>query len=218
MNRIEIKEAAKAKIRGNKWNIWWPILVIGFLMGIVETLLGANGSNFDIGNFNFAQIDVSLNLSTTQYIGVTVCGLISAILMACYVKYIINFVRTGEFNSNDIIDTLKAKWLNILIASILSSIVVALCTLLFVIPGIIMALAYTIVIYLVVDTDISGNDALKRSREMMKGHKWEYFVFQLSFIGWILLIPFTLGLLIIWLYPYMIVAQAMFYENIKSLN
>ena len=29
MNRKEIKEAAKAKIKGNKWNIWWPMLIIG---------------------------------------------------------------------------------------------------------------------------------------------------------------------------------------------
>ena len=27
MNRKEIKELAKAKIKGNKWNIIWPMLI-----------------------------------------------------------------------------------------------------------------------------------------------------------------------------------------------
>ena len=35
MNRAEIKEAAKEKIRGNKWNIIWPIIVIGVVTGFI---------------------------------------------------------------------------------------------------------------------------------------------------------------------------------------
>ena len=30
MNRQEIKKEAWEKIKGNKWNIWWPLLIIGF--------------------------------------------------------------------------------------------------------------------------------------------------------------------------------------------
>ena len=79
-----------------------------------------------------------------------------------------------------------------------------------------MTLAYAFVDYLVVDTDVTGNDALRESREMMKGYKWNYFVFGLSFLGWILLVPFTLGILLIWLYPYMTVATAIYYERLKG--
>ena len=81
----------------------------------------------------------------------------------------LDFVRTGKMNANSIIETIKEKWLNIIIATILVGIIVFVCTLLFVIPGIIMALAYSFVIYLIVDSDIFGLDALKKSREMMKG-------------------------------------------------
>lgn len=219
MNRVEIKEAAKAKIKGNKWNIWWPVLVIGFITGIIESLFGVNNTtNFDFNSLTQLSANMTIKLTPTQAIGTTLATLISVILMACYLKYIINFVRTGKFNSDDILETLKEKWLNILVAAVLVSIIVGLCSLLFVIPGIIMALAYTVVMYLVVDTDIKGSDALKKSREMMKGHKWEYFVFQLSFIGWMLLVPLTLGLILIWLIPYMTTAQAMYYDKLKSLN
>ena len=81
-----------------------------------------------------------------------------------------------------------------------------------------MALAYAFVTYLVVDTNISGNDALSKSREMMKGYKMDYFVFQLSFLGWYLLIPFTLGIILIWLEPYVLVANTLYYEKLKSLK
>ena len=57
---------------------------------------------------------------------------------------------------------------------------------------------------------------MKASKEMMKGHKWELFVLHLTFIGWIILSPFTLYLLLIWLIPYMRISQVKFYERIKS--
>ena len=80
-----------------------------------------------------------------------------------------------------------------------------------------MALAYTFVLYLIVDKDYAvGPDALKASREMMKGYKWDYFVFELSFIGWIILGVFTLGILYIWLIPYMQVASVLYYEKLLA--
>ena len=96
--------------------------------------------------------------------------------------------------------------------------VIFACSLLFVIPGIIMALAYSMVAYIIIDTDKTGVDAMKESRAMMKGYKWNYFVFGLSFIGWILLTPFTFGLLLIWLYPYMTVADVLYYEKLKEVT
>ena len=59
-------------------------------------------------------------------------------------------------------------------------------------------------------------DCLKKSNELMKGHKWEYFVLNLSFIGWALLVPFTLGLLSFWLAPYMAVTECNFYNKIAK--
>ena len=44
------------------------------------------------------------------------------------------------------------------------------------------------------------------------------FVFILSFIGWIILSPFTLFLLFIWLVPYMSVADAIYYDKLKEKN
>ena len=213
MNRQEIKNAAKAKIKekGAKWDIIWPILVIGVLESVLVSIFGG-GVNVDLNNIE------SFTFPTRYVVATSIVSILMGIVTAGYVKYIINFVRTGNFDSNEIINTVKAKWVNILIANILTGVIIGLCSLLFVIPGIIMALAYAFVTYLVVDTDVSGNDALSKSREMMKGYKSDYFVFQLSFIGWYLLVPFTLGLILIWLYPYYTVANTIYYEKLKELR
>ncbi len=211
MNRKEIKALAKEKIKGNKWNIIWPVLVIGFLESIVERIV-AGPIMSDPEAMQAGNVPVGVS------VGILLIGLVFGIIMAGYQKYILNFARNGKFEFNDIINCVKEKWLNILISAILTGIIIGLCTFLFVIPGIIMAYAYTMVTYLVIDTDISGADSLKKSREMMKGYKWNYFVFQLSFIGWILLVPLTLGILAIWLYPYMTVADALYYDNLKKLR
>lgn len=42
--------------------------------------------------------------------------------------------------------------------------------------------------------NIGAREAISLSRRMMKGHKWECFVADLSFLGWSLLNLFTLGL------------------------
>lgn len=65
---------------------------------------------------------------------------------------------------------------------------VLLWTLLLIIPGIIASLRYAMAFYILNDEpDIKPLQALKRSSEMMKGHKWDFFKLQLSFIGWYLL-------------------------------
>ena len=217
MNRKEIKEEAKAKIKGNKWNILWPLLAIGAIEGVIDSILRVI---FKVPSIDYISMEnLNTNVPMSYSITSLVIALIIGLISAGYIKYILDFVRTGKFNANVIIDTFKKKWSQLLIATILVFVVVYLCTLLFIIPGIIMALAYSFVSYIIVDNDnIGGKDALTKSREMMKGYKWDYFVFDLSFIGWILLIPFTLGIILIWLLPYIVVANTLYYENLKSLK
>ena len=93
-----------------------------------------------------------------------------------------------------------------------------LWSLLFFIPGIIKSLSYAMTPYLLDDCkNLRAQDALKVSMRMMKGHKWELFVFHLSFLGWILLSMLTLGILSIFLVsPYQNTALAGYYEERKK--
>ena len=54
-----------------------------------------------------------------------------------------------------------------------------------IIGGIIKKYSYLMVQFVIAENpEISGRDAIKISREMMNGHKWETFKLDLSFIGW----------------------------------
>ena len=81
---------------------------------------------------------------------------------------------------------------------------------------IILAYAYCMVPYLLYDyPELSVREAMKISREMMRGHKWELFVLDLTFIGWIILSIFTLGLGVLFVEPYQQAARSAFYEDLK---
>lgn len=92
-----------------------------------------------------------------------------------------------------------------------------LWTLLFIIPGIVKSLSYSMAPYIMAENpDIGIFDAIKQSRTMMHGHKWEYFVLGLSFILWHLLGVVTIGIAYIYVYPYICATNANFYNSIKG--
>ena len=63
---------------------------------------------------------------------------------------------------------------------------------------------------------IKAFDALKLSARITKGHRADIFVFDLSFLGWMLLGVLTLGILnILYVIPYMTTAQAGLYTELK---
>ncbi len=64
--------------------------------------------------------------------------------------------------------------------------------------------------------EYSINQAITESRRMMDGHKMEYFILCLSFIGWFILSCITLGIGFLWLIPYFYTTSAAFYEEIAE--
>lgn len=50
----------------------------------------------------------------------------------------------------------------------------------------------------------------------MDGHKWEKFVLDLSFLGWIIVGSLCLGVGTLWVTPYMEAANAQFYEYVRT--
>ena len=92
-----------------------------------------------------------------------------------------------------------------------------LWTLLFIVPGIIKGLAYSLTPFIVKDNpQLLPNEAINLSMKMMKGHKFDLFYLYLSFIGWILLAMLTLGVGLLWVIPYMQTSMAAFYLDVKN--
>ena len=85
------------------------------------------------------------------------------------------------------------------------------------IGAIIVKYMYSMVPYLLHDyPELTPREAMKISREMMSGQKWELFVLDFTFIGWILLAFLTAGLGMLLVEPYMSAAHATFYEDLKG--
>ncbi|BDF34992.1 hypothetical protein CE91St62_30550 [Lachnospiraceae bacterium] len=71
-----------------------------------------------------------------------------------------------------------------------------------IVGGIVKTFSYFLVPYIVAENpDMTARQAITLSRRMMKGHKWECFLFHLSFAGWYILGMLTFGL------------SAVFYSN-----
>ncbi len=91
----------------------------------------------------------------------------------------------------------------------------SLWSLLFVIPGIVKACAYSQAMYILSShPGKSALECLRESEKLMKGHKMRFFFLHLSFIGWYLLCGITFGLALIWFVPYYNAAMATFYIDI----
>ena len=169
---------------------WGAMVVIGLLYSILSTALA----------YTFVG---SLLLS-----GVLMIGLASATLA---------LLRTGDTRAEYLFDGFKANLTNALIASVLYNVFIVLWSLLFVIPGIVKSYSYAMTFYILRDNpDMPASDAITESRRMMDGNKFRLFCLHLSFFGWILLCILTLGILTLFVVPYMQTAQAAFYESLKS--
>lgn len=89
--------------------------------------------------------------------------------------------------------------------------------LLFIVPGIVKSYSYSQTSFLMRENpELGGEQAIQLSMKMMKGHKAELFLLDLSFIGWGFLCIFTLFIGYFWLGPYMVTARAEFYKELKK--
>ncbi len=109
------------------------------------------------------------------------------------------------------------NWLHHIWGNLLKGIFIALWSCLLIVPGIIKSLSYAMTNYILVDhPELSANQAINLSKEMMAGHKYDLFYLYLGFAGWFFLSIFTLGLGVLWFYPYVQCAQASFYHDVKA--
>ena len=104
-----------------------------------------------------------------------------------------------------------------LIVHIITSILITLGFLLFIIPGIIAIYRYSMVNYIMAENhNMDIMDILRESGRMMKGNKWRLFCLQFSFIGWSILSTLAFGIGHIWLNPYVGQAETAFYHEVSG--
>ena len=97
------------------------------------------------------------------------------------------------------------------------SIAVFLGFILLIIPGIILALMYSQVFFILADDpDIGVIEAFNLSEKMMRNNKWQLFMLNLEAILYFIAGVFTLFIWWVWLLPRYSIAYAGFYEELKK--
>lgn len=103
---------------------------------------------------------------------------------------------------------------------LLSGILVMLGSLLFLVPGLILAARYSMAFFVLLDNPENGPvECMRASGRIMRGHKWRYWCLQLSFILWLIavsLVTTLIGapLLNIYVMPYIQLSTAGFYNEL----
>ena len=133
-----------------------------------------------------------------------------------YCAYLITVTRNKDSDFGKLLSGFN-RFGDVCITGILKWLFTGLWSLLFVIPGIVKSYSYAMTMYIMQDhPELSGNDAITKSRQMMDGHKFDLFILDLSFIGWDLLGALTFGILIIfYVEPYRQVTRTNFYEQLR---
>ena len=97
------------------------------------------------------------------------------------------------------------------------SIIILFGFILLIIPGIILALMYSQVFFILADDpDIGAIEAFNLSEKMMRNHKWQLFMLNLEAFFYFIAGVFTLFIWWVWLLPRYSVAYAGFYEELKK--
>lgn len=197
MNFIEIKEEAKKLTSKHILKFWKSSLLVFASSITLAIILGIISG----GVLAF----ITELLALPLYIG--------------FISYILSLTREEEVSLTDIFQDYKKIGL-IVVTLIISYVFIIFGYILLIIPGIMIAFSLVMVGYLLADskeTSISeARNIIRESREMMNGYKLDYFVFELSFIGWHFLGAITFGIAYIYVIPYFTFANTLYYQRLKE--
>lgn len=193
INRKVIKQKAKDQLGNNIFGQAWMMgLLICFLGGLI--IAGTGSITFGVG---------------TIMLG----GPLSAGIYYAFIKQ----ARGNEMEIKDLFQPISKDFGQTFLLGLMMAIFVLLWSLLLFIPGIIAAYSYQMAFCIKVDhPELDWYSCLKASKRMTKGHKWQLFVLDLSFIGWAIVGSLCLGIGTLWVAAYQQAAKVQFYEALVA--
>lgn len=213
--RARAREALKGK--------WRQAGIAGLIAGILGGNIlykGYTGSSADsaVGEETLLAFSPEILITAVIMVAVIVAVmvLIGSIIGLGYAKFNLSLFEeeTADFKT---IFSERKRYKDCFALYILQLVHVLVGSILFVIPGIIAFYTYCMAPYIMVENpELTANQVMKKSKEMMKGNRWKLFCLSFSFIGWDILTAFTFGIGHLVLCPYVEAAGASFYRELKS--
>lgn len=193
ISRPELRARARKTLGGNLFcNQWLFPLLVAIIISAATTIAG----------YTFVLVIV-----------------LTGSIMVGSAAYFIGIVRGNKADDlNPLVNGFKDDFGGNLVTGLLVTLFTFLWSLLFIIPGIVKSYSYAMTYFIKNDKPgITGQQAITESRNMMKGHKMELFLLDLSFIGWYIVGALCLGIGTLWVTPYHQTARAHFYEELKGV-
>ena len=228
----DFRRIAREALKGN-----WGIAVVA---GLIASLLGASASFGPELNFEFTngELHTGMEIAGQQILSLdNLSGLLAilpillsaAFVYACIFFCLGTIISAGYSKFNLGIIDRKEKpdigtmfryfphWKVLVGANLLKALYIFLWSLLFIIPGIVATYSYAMVNYILAEnTELTAEEALQKSKEMMRGNRWRLFCLQFSFIGWQILSSLVFGIGMLWVTPYTEAATAAFYREVSG--
>ena len=225
MESSDHRYRAREALRGN----WVTAVLVCLVAGILSGTSFSSDININFEGGQPIQITlpeqyeeilvgvlgISLAFLTVIAVVISVVGLIlGGVMEIGKARYHLNLIDGAAARFEDLF-TAFPQFLSALVMNLVRQVLITLGMLLLVIPGVMLVFSYAAAPYIMAqDPECEGLEALRRSRELMKGNRMELFLLDLSFIGWDLLSLFTLGIGSLFLNPYKEAARASFFRYI----
>ena len=225
--RKDLKQNAKAVL---KKNYWMP-----FAVSLVYALL--SGSSGGSSGGASSSVGSSLGSGSSEFqteSAILIIGIVLVVMLIAFViAYAFSFFVSGPIavgknryymenrevtaSFGQLFYGFTHHYLNNAAAMFTTQLFVGLWTLLFIIPGVIKQLAWSQVPYILAENPgMTGKRAREISERMTDGKKWEIFVLELSFIGWILLGALACGVGTFFVMPYVDATYAELYAKLRQ--
>lgn len=228
MDTKEIRRQARAHLQGN-WGLSIGVAVVACLLGGLLT-----GMSFIPEISYWKQLNFFHDRDISQYVsgsweivqGVRIefkngifglaSFLLGGVLQLGYARFLLRQHDGKPTEFNDLFSQFD-RFGTGFAQHFLRSLYTLLWSLLLIVPGIIAALNYAMTPFILEEhPELTASEAIRRSKELMRGHKTDLFILELTFIGWSLLCVLTLNLGHIALNPYKNAAYAVFYREITK--
>lgn len=221
MYPFEHKERARYALQGR----WGSAVLVTLIAALFGALVTGSGSPFNL-NLDEQEIarlpEVFIPIFASLLAVFSGLGMVQFILAGPvrlgYCQYLLKLHDGAPADISDLFSQFHRFGKGFVLA-LLTGLYIALWSLLFIIPGIIAALRYSMAPFILAENpEMTPSEAIQASSDLMQGYKWDLFCLDLSFIGWALLNVLTLGIGSLWLNPYMNVSYAAFYRRITQIK